>query len=154
MAKRHNWPAIEQDYVYGVDDGNGSRKYPTQRDLATKYGIDPAAIGRRAKRDQWALKREQLAAKVSKRTQYKMAEAIETISDEGCDFNLKCYNIAGKLADRIARMADEMDCDAKSLNALTAALKNVQSVAGSTLGDNQASDTLEINVKMNTEENE
>ena len=140
---RHNWPIIEQDYVYGVDDGNGNRKYPTQRDLATKYGIDPAAIGRRAKRDQWALKREQLSAKIHKRTAEKTAEVIST---EGCDFSLKCYNIAGKLADRIARMADEMDCDAKSLNALTAALKNVQSVAGSTLGDNQANDVLEIKV--------
>ena len=148
---RHNWPTIERDYVEGIDDGNGNRKYPTQRDLGEKYGIDPATIGKRAKRDQWAIKREQFHSKISEKRQQKTAEVI---SEEGCDFSLKCYNIAGKLADRIARMADEMDCDAKSLNALTAALKNVQSVADSTLGDNQASDTLEINVKMNSEENE
>ena len=140
---RHNWPTIERDYVEGIDDGNGNRKYPTQRDLGEKYGIDPATIGKRAKRDQWAIKREQFHSKISEKRQQKTAEVI---SEEGCDFSLKCYNIAGKLADRIARMADEMDCDAKSLNALTSALKNVQSVADSTLGDNQASDVLEIKV--------
>lgn len=152
MAKRHNWPVIERDYVEGIDDGNGNRKYPTQRDLGEKYGIDPATIGKRAKRDQWAIKREQFHSKISEKRQQKTAEVI---SAEGCDFSLKCYNIAGKIADKIEQMIDGgMECDPKGINALTAALKNVQSVADSTLGDNQANDVLEINVKMNSEESE
>lgn len=142
------WDAIKNDYVRGYDDGFGNRNFPSQRDLAEKYGVAPASIGRKASKEQWAVQREQFSSRISDLCQQKLAEVI---SDEGCDFSLKVYNLADKLADKIESMIDLIE-DSKDINQLTTALKNVQSVVGTSLGDKTADDnTVEINVKLENE---
>lgn len=139
------WDDIKLDYIRGSDDGSGHRVYPTQRDLAAKYQIDPASIGRRASKEQWAVQREQFASRVSTLSQQKLAEQI---SDESCDLNLKIYNIASALADRIESVALDVK-EPQKLNQLSTALKNVQSITASSLGDKTAeSEALEIQVKL------
>lgn len=76
---------------------------------------------------------------------------IEEVSDESCDLNLKLFNIASRIADEIETKLDE-DITAKDLSVLSAALKNCQGVAASTLGDDKASDELTINVSLESEE--
>lgn len=146
MAQRKiPWEDIKNDYIRGCDNGSGSRTFPSQRDLAAKYNVAPASIGRRASNEQWALQRQQFASKVSAMTQQKAAELI---SSESCDLNLKIYNIASTLADRIQTVAMDVK-DPQKLNQLSTALKNVQSITASSLGDRTAeSEALEISVKL------
>lgn len=148
IAKKIPWEDIKNDYIRGCDNGNGRREFPSQRDLAAKYNVAPASIGRRASKEQWALQREQFSSKVSALTQQKAAELI---SDESCDLNLKIYNTASSLAERIQELALTVK-DPQRVNQLTAALKNVQSITASSLGDKTAEDqALEIQVRLESD---
>lgn len=75
-------------------------------------------------------------------------KAAEAISDESCDLNLRIYNIAVSLADRIQELSLGVR-DPGKLNQLATALKSVQGVTAATLGDKTAeSEALEISVKL------
>ena len=143
MAK-YAWKQIEKDYVEGVADKKGQQVYPTQRELSDKYGPDPSLIGRKAKKDQWLTKREIFCSKITEMRQQKSAEAI---SDEGSNFSLKCFNTANLMADKINALA-VMSESAKDMSILSAALKNVQSVVQSTLGDDKESSNQELTIKV------
>ena len=149
IAKKIPWEDIKNDYIRGCDNGNGRREFPSQRDLAAKYNVAPASIGRRASKEQWALQREQFASKVSAMTQQKAAELI---SDESCGLNLKIYNTVSSLADRIQEYSFLGDLTPGKLSRLAAALKNVQSIAAANLGDKTAEDqALEIQVRLESD---
>jgi hypothetical protein len=144
-ATKYNWKAIEKDYVEGIADDSGAIIFPTQRDLADKYGPTPANIGHRAKKEQWLTKREIYSSKIAEMRQQKSAEAI---SDEGSDFDLTCFNIATEAAEKIRNLLSETDTP-KNVSLLTASLKNVQSVAKAALGDNaEGNQDLTIHVSV------
>ena len=148
ISSKIPWAEIEAKYVRGFTDEKGQHKYFTQRELAKEFKISETTIARRCKKDQWLLKREQFASKVKVKSQQKM---IEEVSDESCDLNLKLFNIASRIADEIeTKLEDEIT--AKDLSVLSAALKNCQGVAASTLGDDKGSDELTINVTMSDED--
>ena len=142
---RHNWPAIEKDYVEGVDDGYGNRHFPTQRELSEKYHIDPGQIGRRAKLDQWSIKRQAFNSRIAEKRQAVLAE---TISEEGLDLNLQVYNTAQTLIERINKYAEENDPGPRELNSLANALKSCQSIVDSSLGENKGTEEVEIKVTV------
>ena len=130
-GKRHNWEMIAKDYIEGTVLSDGNIKYPTQRDIAEKYGITPALIGVHAKKEQWLVKREIFNSKIEERRKQKKAE---TISDEGSAFDLKCFNISQDAADRVNEMLQQAEKPAE-VSMLTQALKNLQTVGKAALGD-------------------
>ena len=142
------WFEIENAYIRGYNDETGAHKYPTVRELAEQYNVNPSSIQRYSKQEQWLLKRQQFTHRVREKATQKM---IEEVSDESCDLNLKLFNIASKIADEIEEKLDE-DISPKDLSVLSAALKNCQSVSASTLGDDKASDELTINVSLEESE--
>ena len=142
------WLEIENAYVRGFTDETGAHKYPTVRELAERFKVNASSVQRHSKQEQWLLKREQFAHRVKERSTQKM---IEEVSDESCDLNLKLFNIASRIADEIEEKLDE-DISAKDLSVLSAALKNCQGVAASTLGDDKGSDELTINVSLSDED--
>ena len=145
-GKRHNWEEIAKDYIEGIVLADGKRKYPTQREIADKYGITPALIGRHAKAEQWLVKREIFDSKVAEIRQQKKAE---TISDEGSAFDLKCFNISQEAADRVNEMLQQAEKPAE-VSMLTQALKNLQAVGKAALGDKEGhQDGLTIKVSVN-----
>jgi len=148
ISSKIPWAEIEAKYVRGFTDEKGQHKYLTQRELAKEFKVNETTIARRCKKDQWLLKREQFASKVKERSQQKM---VEEVSDESCDLNLKLFNIASRIADEIQEKLED-EITAKDLSVLSAALKNCQGVAASTLGDDKASDELTINVSLSDDD--
>jgi len=142
---RHNWDEIKKEYVEGISR-DGKRVYPTQRELADKYNIDPAVIGRKAKQDQWSAQREIFASKVSAERQQK---TIEVISDEGSKFDLDCFNAAKTGIEKIQKGIGQCFL-VEDINKLSAALKNFQAVGKASLGDKGNNDnalTIEVTLK-------
>jgi len=92
MPKKIPWEDIKREYIQGVEK-EGRRIYPSQRDLAKKYGIDPAVIGRKASKDSWLTQRQIFISKLSAETQQK---TIDEISDEVSQFDLECFKISQK----------------------------------------------------------
>lgn len=147
MAKRSDWEQVERDYVEGVADSSGAITYPSQRELAEKYNISVGLIGRHAKKEQWATKREIFSSRVTEKRQQKK---VETISDEGRSFDLACFNLAENLRSEIDEMLlKDGIATPKNLSLLTASLKNLQAVGKAALGDDKSSEQeLSINITM------
>ena len=142
------WLEIENAYIRGFTDETGAHKYPTVRELAEQYNVNPSSIQRHNKQEQWLLKREQFAHRIREKATQKM---VEEVSDESCDLNLKLFNIASRIADEIEEKLED-EITAKDLSVLSAALKNCQSVSASTLGDDKGSDELTISVSLSDDD--
>lgn len=134
MARR-DWDAISRQYIEGVEK-DGVRKYPTMRELCEQHGIAVGAMGKRAKTDQWAVKREVFASKVAAACEQKK---VEVLSDEGASFDLKCFNVAAKatelITNKLDRIGPECYFPIDDLRTMSSALKNFQLVGRLALGE-------------------
>ena len=145
MAK-HDWKQISKDYIEGIANDSGAISYPTQRELAEKYNVTPALIGRHAKMEQWLTKREIFNSKIEEKRQQKKAEVI---SDDGRDFDLQCFNLAESLRLQIDNMlAEGLAASPKAMSLLTASLKNLQAIGKAALGDDKSSESQELTIKV------
>lgn len=134
MARR-DWDAVSREYIEGIIK-DGVRKYPTMRELCEQHGIAIGAMGKRAKTDQWAVKREMFANKVATACEQKKVEAL---SDESASFDLKCFNVAAKATEVITKKLDKIGPDGfyaiDDLRTMSSALKNFQLVGRLALGE-------------------
>lgn len=133
MARR-DWDTISRQYIEGIEK-DGARKYPTMRELCEQHGIAVGAMGKKAKTDQWAVKREMFASKVATACEQKK---IEVLSDEGSSFDLQCFNAAGKAIVMITNKLNKIGPDGfvpiDDLRTMSSALKNLQLVGRLSLG--------------------
>lgn len=141
MAK-HNWDQIRKEYIEGIEI-DGQLRSPTQAEMSKKYGIDPAIVCKRAKKDQWEVQREIFINKVSTKRQEKKAE---TISNEGSQFDLDCFNAAKVGMEKALRQL-ESTFSPDDVNKLSTAMKNFQQVAKAALGDKEPTDVT-IRLKL------
>lgn len=140
MARRKiPWDEIRREYVEGAMQ-DGIRIYPSQRDLAERYEIDPGNIGRKAKAEQWAVQREIL---VSRCTAERQQKTIEVLSDKGSEFDLTAFRAADMGVSRVEKALDKPMMP-EDLAKLATALRTFHQVGRLALGE--STDNAEVNV--------
>ena len=96
------------------------------RKLAEKYGIHKNRIAARGKDEKWPELRSQYRDKT-------VTEAVEAIGNEAVDRAARIHRVADKLLDRIEQLAEDGDgrtMQAKSIRALSAAVKDLKDILG------------------------
>lgn len=149
MASKYDWAKIEKEYVEGIVNEEGNVIYPSMPDLAKKYSCALSTVGRRASLGQWSVKRERFANKVGKERQGKKTE---TLSDEAAKFDLSCFNISQGGVEKVKGLLE--GCTKPGdFAALTKALKDLQAVAKTAIGDGGGqSNELSIEVRLTDED--
>lgn len=130
--KRIPWAEIKRVHVQG-EERDGRREYPTQRDLAERYGIHLSTIGMRAKTEQRLTEREILANKLRTACEQK---TIDTISDEGAALDLTAFRIAQKgLALVESRLAEPDSISNNAADKLSSAARAYHQLGKLALGE-------------------
>lgn len=144
MASKYDWQEIERAYIHGSDDGKGNIAFPTMRELADKFGCAVSLIARHSKQGQWPVKRERFVNKVGKKCEQKKAE---TLSDEAARFDLSCFNISRDGAAKVQRMLEATEKPG-DFAVLTKALKDLQAVAKTAIGDTSTGESAELKIEV------
>lgn len=108
-----DWKKIKAEYIAG---GTSYRK------LAEKYGVSFNTLKTRAKDEQWYNLRQQKDLKTT-------TKLVETISDKEAERAINIVDVADKLLEKIATLADSV-YDADSLKKLTSAIKDLKDIKG------------------------
>lgn len=144
MTSKRNWQEVEHAYIHGEDDGRGNITFPTQRDLASKFGCSPSLIARHCKQGQWAVKRERFVNKLGEKCEQKRAE---TLSDEATRFDLSCFNISREGAEKAKRLLAQTE-KPSDFAVLTRALKDLQAIAKTAIGDTGSGESAELKIEV------
>ncbi len=110
-----DWQKIRTEYI---------TTNTTYRELAKKYDVDVAVIGRRAKKEEWVNARQQHVDK----TQTRM---LENISKQEASRAARIYSVADKLLNKIEAIVETVEpegASAKDIRALTAAVKDLKEI--------------------------
>lgn len=111
-----DWNAIKTEYI--TTD-------TSYRKLAEKYGISRVQIGNVGRDEGWVeLRRQYLADTLTK--------TVETVAAQEVDRAARILTVADKLLNKIEAIVDAVDVDmpAKSVRALTAAVKDLKEIQG------------------------
>lgn len=142
MRRKIPWDEIRKKYITGIER-EGKIEYPSQRELAKEYGIDPSIIGRRAKKEGW---REQRQIYISKLSAEGQQRKIEEISERGVQFDLECFDISFEAVKKIKEIIK--NGEKKDLISLSQALEKYQKVGKSALGEKTGEENIiNINIK-------
>jgi hypothetical protein len=114
------------------------------RELADKFGCAVSLIARHSKQGQWPVKRERFVNKVGKKCEQKKAE---TLSDEATRFDLSCFNISRDGAAKVQRMLEATEKPG-DFAVLTKALKDLQAVAKTAIGDTSTGESAELKIEV------
>jgi hypothetical protein len=104
MKKRINWEEIRNKYIYGIQK-DGKLEFPSQRDLADEYNIDPAVIGRQSSKESWAKAREDYISERSAKSQQKV---VEEISDKIAPFDTFLFEKVDKFVRGVGGLIDHI----------------------------------------------
>lgn len=58
---------MKKDYVYGLIDDNGLKRFPTYNDLSEKYNVSEGTIKNKGSKEKWSAKRKSHKIKVTKK---------------------------------------------------------------------------------------
>lgn len=148
MAVRYDWDKVKKEYIEGVRQPDGSVFYPTLRDLAQKYGCVLSTAGRRCAKEQWNIQRERFANKVEHERKQRKAESL---SEEATRYDLACFRISRDGVEKAEKMLAE--CTKPSdFVLLTRALKDLQQVAKTAIGDTSAPGGNEMRIEVRLDE--
>ncbi len=112
-----DWKAIKTEYI--TTD-------TSYRKLADKYGVSYAVIGKRASKEGWTNDREQWINKTTTKT-------LDAISNTQVSTAERLHSVTEKILNKIEAIVesvDPQDIPAKSIQALTTALKNIKEIQG------------------------
>ena len=112
-----DWKAVETEYI--TTD-------TSYRKLAKKYGVNQATISRKGKEEDWVGKKERYTSEVQ-------AKTIDALGDQAVDRAKRFQDVADKLLDKIDAVLDAVEpteLPAKSIRALTAAVRDLQEIQG------------------------
>ncbi len=149
--RRIPWEEIRREYVEGTER-DGARVYPSQRDLASKYDVEISTIGRRAKREGWAVAREVFASRVLAERQRK---SVDMLSDEGSALDLSAFQIAQAGLARISAAVGDKEqrpMDADEINKLSSAAQRFHQMGRLALGEDAGKDSGRLVVEFVTGE--
>ena len=142
MARRKiPWGDVKREYVQGVER-DGKRVYPSQYDLAERYGVSQSSIWRKAKAENWAVEREIFAVRVQSECSQK---TIDSLSDEGSQFDLSAFRAANAGVKRVEEaMTKTALMSPDDMTKLASAPKTFHQVGRLALGE--STDNAEVNV--------
>ena len=111
-----DWNAIKTEYI--TTD-------TSYRKLAQKHGVNVTNIAKRAKAEDWVGQRKQYAIETQTKT-------VEAVAAQEVDRAARILTVADKLLNKIEAIVDAVDVDmpAKSVRALTAAVKDLKEIQG------------------------
>lgn len=144
MANKYDWDKIAKEYIEGTVSDEGEIHYPSLRELSDLEGVPMRSLARKCKDEQWALKRERFGNKLATKRQQKKAE---TLSDEATRFDLSCFNISRDGAEKAKRMLAQTEKPG-DFAVLTKALKDLQAIAKTAIGDNGAGESAELKIEV------
>ena len=144
----YDWYKISREYIEGAANEAGDIVYPTLPELAEKYGFHLSTIGRRCSKEQWAVKRERLANKISKSRERKKAEVL---SEEGARYDLECFNISREAIEKAREMLAKAEKPG-DLATLARAMKDLQAVAKTALGDSDGTTDGSLRIEVSLDE--
>jgi hypothetical protein len=71
---KYNWETIKNQYIYGINQEDGTKHYPTQEELCKIHGCGKGTIGTRAKNENWKGEKEKISVKIEKKVAEKKTE--------------------------------------------------------------------------------
>lgn len=137
------WREIKKAYVTGIEK-EGLRVYPTQRELAETFQVDPSTIALHCKREDWLSERQIISSKIQAKSEQK---TIEQISDKGVDFDVKCFKQAQSIRELIENKITE-ELKPQEIAMLVKALKDNQAYAKEALGEGTVQDDQKIVIEI------
>lgn len=146
IHRQYDWNKISREYIEGIINEKGETVYPTLPELAEKYGFHLSTIGRRCSKEQWAVKRERFANKISKSRQ---REKAAVLSEECARYDLECFNISREGIEKARQMLAQVEKPG-DVATLARAMKDLRAVAKTALGDSEgaADGSLRIEVTL------
>ncbi|MBN1690438.1 MAG: hypothetical protein JW901_05415 [Dehalococcoidia bacterium] len=140
-----HWPDLKSQYIEGIQDKTG-RHYPTYAELAEKWKVDPAVIGRRAAKEKWPEARKMFSHKVET---LRVEKKSEIMASESAQFDSECLKVSQKGINLVVKAMGQKK---KSIPGLALALANFQKVGKLAFGENPEPDKpVTINVKYDKE---
>jgi len=140
MSNHINWEEIRNKYIYGVQK-DGKFEFPSQKDLATEYDIDPAIIGRRCSKEGWVKARENYISERSVKSQQKV---IDEMSDEIAPFDKNLFKKAKEILKELDTLIILKPNDAFTIANTLKSLKEVEkSVLGEGTGKNDSTEEID-----------
>ena len=112
-----DWQAIKTEYI---------TTNTSYRKLAEKYDVSYAVIGKRAKKEGWPEERKQWVDNTTTKT-------LDALSDTQVSTAERLHTVTDKILQKIEAIVDAVnpnDMPAKSVQALTTALKNIKEIQG------------------------
>lgn len=117
MADCIDWKAIKTEYI---------TTNTSYRKLSAKYGVTYNVIGERSRHEGWLEERDQYRATTVSKT-------IEEISNQEVNRAARLQTVTDKMLDKIEAIVDSVkpeEWDARSLRAISAALKDIKEIQG------------------------
>lgn len=79
---KYDWETIKKQYIYGIRQEDGTKRFPTLDELCKHYGCSLGTIGSRAKKGEWKNERKKISDKIEKkvaekRTEYEAEQIIQ-----------------------------------------------------------------------------
>ena len=71
---KYNWETIKKQYIYGIRQENGTKTYPTYKELSKIHGCAQSTLGDRAKKEEWKLEKQKISEKIGKKVAEKKTE--------------------------------------------------------------------------------
>ncbi len=75
-----DWKQIQKDYVLGITDDNGIKKFPSYDDLATKYKVSSGTLRNVGGPEKWSQQRKNRKLKVTRKAIQKKSHKAEIIA--------------------------------------------------------------------------
>jgi len=124
-----DWAALKAEYVVGS---------MSLSDLARKYGIKPATVGKRAERGGWTAERRELsesvAAEAASRVVQTRASAITALNERDLAMAMALRAKAAKRLGRVTNDPATPDANLKALTAIASIAEAAQRMARLALG--------------------
>lgn len=105
----YNWETIKRQYIQGIKQENGTKKYPSYQDLSNTHGCSKGAITNHSNKDPngtWEEQRERYLNKVEQKVEEKKTELdAENIVED----DLQCESMGRKIIRIVNKKLDQLE---------------------------------------------
>lgn len=95
---------IRQEYIQGIADDDGVRKYPSMRELSRNHGTTANTISRWAREGDWLNKRQEFQDQLTKKISEKK---VNKLAEQASQFDKNCLTIANGMISEVGRRLQE-----------------------------------------------
>ena len=74
-TKEIDWEPITKDYVLGITDNDGLKRFPTHKQLSEKYEVPLGTIKNKSSDEEWSLQKKSHKLKVTRKAIEKKSHA-------------------------------------------------------------------------------